>query len=1157
MGALSSLFRTATKSKFGKPYTPGLALVIGIGLSLVFFQVLRSVEKALVESAFSGWADIQKAALQGSIDRNLEVLDSLGALFESSSSVTRDDFRTFVASPLARHQEIQALEWIPDVRRENRDEFEKLARHDGLADFQFTEKTTDGVMVRAAPRAEYFPVYYVEPLAGNVAAVGFDLSSNPARFAALNVARDSGATIATARITLVQETGKQFGLLIYRPVYRKKSANESQQDRRDNLLGFALGVFRAGDLAEKSMKPFESSGIDIRISDANAPADEQFIYQSSSASRAPRRAAGNWDAQPNRRKLVRADELILPGRRWKLEFAAGDVFIAAHSTNRAWIVLVAGISLTLLAAFYLSARNSHLAGIAEQAFELAEKNEALTAEIRQREHAEQALRDSEERFRLAAQLATDVIYERDMRTGVAEFYGDIDAIQGFPPGGYPRDQLGFFDLLHPDDATPFIAAVEEMMAHRKAFCAEIRIRRADGGYNTWTDHSRLIFDEHDLPRKWIGVATNITERKRAEAALRESEKRFRLLVQNSNDIIQIIDENGAMTYISDSIAGILGYAPEELRGEIGFLGVHPDDLPRVTETFAAGLAEPGAVRRVEYRYRHKNGSWIDLETVGCNLLRDPAVNGIVLNIRDNTERKRAEEALRKTEETYRLHFANVSDFIFSLDRNGVFLSLSPSIEKMLGYKPEELIGKPFAELNLVAPEDLERAVANANKVIAGETIDAAEYIFVAKDGSRRFGEVTSSPIAVDGKIVAAVAVARDITERKAHEEKKTKLETQLFQAQKMETVGRLAGGVAHDFNNMLQIINSYSEICLERLGAEDASRRPMQEIYDAGQRAAGLTRQLLAFSRKQVLQPVVLDINKTIAEMEKMLRRLIGEDIHISTVHAPDLGKVRADPGQIEQVLMNLAINARDAMPDGGKLTIETANVELDERYAARHVGVAPGPYVMLAVSDTGCGMDEATKASVFEPFFTTKEKGKGTGLGLSTVYGIVKQSGGNIWVYSEPGQGATFKIYLPREASDSSTPPAKKSAAKGVPGTETILVVEDEESVRRLVAEVLTSVGYTVFVCAGGREAIARCDERQGPIDLLLTDVVMPQMSGRQLAELLAPIRPETKVLYMSGYTDNAIVHHGVLDHGTNFISKPFTVAALTHKVREVLDAR
>jgi len=392
-------------------------------------------------------------------------------------------------------------------------------------------------------------------------------------------------------------------------------------------------------------------------------------------------------------------------------------------------------------------------------------------------------------------------------------------------------------------------------------------------------------------------------------------------------------------------------------------------------------------------------------------------------------------------------------------------------------------------------------------------------------------------------------IARDVTERKH-------LEDQLRQSQKLEGIGQLAGGVAHDFNNLLTAINGYTGLALQRLDEGNSVRPYLEEVKKAGDRAATLTRQLLAFGRKQILQPIPLDLNSIVSDINKMLRRLIGEDINLNAKLAADLKRVKADPGQIEQVLVNLVVNARDAMPKGGKLTIETTNAELDREYASTHVGANPGDYVVLAVSDTGTGMTEQVRRQIFEPFFTTKEKGKGTGLGLSTVYGIVKQTGGNIWVYSEPNHGTTFKVYLPALAS-SSTSSEPKTAESPIPrGSETVLLVEDEEVVRGLARQILEDAGYYVLVAQQGEEAVRLCNEHAKEIHLLLTDVVMPGAGGKVVADRLSALRPGIKVLFMSGYTDEAIVHHGVLDSNVEFIQKPFTPLALSKKVREVLDS-
>jgi nitrogen-specific signal transduction histidine kinase len=394
-----------------------------------------------------------------------------------------------------------------------------------------------------------------------------------------------------------------------------------------------------------------------------------------------------------------------------------------------------------------------------------------------------------------------------------------------------------------------------------------------------------------------------------------------------------------------------------------------------------------------------------------------------------------------------------------------------------------------------------------------------------------------------------VAFVLDITERK-------QLQQQLIQSQKMEAVGRLAGGVAHDFNNLLTAIFGYAELLTEELPEGSPARKDVEEIRKASERAASLTRQLLAFSRQQVLQPVVLSVNDLVEDVEKMLRRLIGADVELRTALAPDAGNVRADPGQLEQVILNLAVNARDAMPTGGKLTIETQNAELSEMYAEAHQPVVPGAYVMLAVSDTGVGMDAKTQGRIFEPFFTTKGKNKGTGLGLSTVYGIVKQSGGYIWTYSEPGHGTTFKVYLPHV--DAPVEPAVRPPDPGgaLAGTETVLLAEDDELLRPLARGLLEKLGYTVLDAGTAAEALTLARAHEGPIHLLIADVVMPGESGRLLARRLAELRPDLRVLYTSGYTDEAIVHHGMLEPGLNYLQKPFTPAALAGKVREVLDA-
>jgi len=540
--------------------------------------------------------------------------------------------------------------------------------------------------------------------------------------------------------------------------------------------------------------------------------------------------------------------------------------------------------------------------------------------------------------------------------------------------------------------------------------------------------------------------------------------------------------------------------------------------------------------------------WFEV-TVDPILDAENRLTGVVHIMSDITERKQAEEKIRQSEESYRNIFQNAQVGLFRTRiSDGKILESNDQLARMFGYNNrEEFIAEYATWKNYVDPGTRERMLEQIHQ---NGFIENFEARFYRKDRSIFWARYSARLYPEQGWIEG---VAQDITEHKRVEEERAKLQEQLQQAQKLESIGRLAGGVAHDFNNMLSVVLGYGEIILGDLHQEDPLRDKVQEMVNAGQRAKALTSQLLAFSRKQTLQPQVLDLNNQIRNTEKMLRRLLAEDIELSLIMAKDLPRVLFDPGQLDQVIINLAANARDAMPKGGRLLIETSVVHLDEAYAAAHHEINPGKYVMLAFTDTGYGMDQETLSRVFEPFFTTKEKGKGTGLGLSTVYGIVKQSGGHIWVYSEPGNGTTFKVYLPPTEAKPKTQ-AEIVISPAPSGGEHILVVEDELSVRNLMKMLFSSLGYTVTVAANGDEALRLVEKMGVKPDLVITDVVMPKMSGKELIDRLRKTYPHLKALFMSGYTDNAIVHHGVLDPDTPFIQKPFNIQEIGKKVREVL---
>jgi two-component system, cell cycle sensor histidine kinase and response regulator CckA len=527
----------------------------------------------------------------------------------------------------------------------------------------------------------------------------------------------------------------------------------------------------------------------------------------------------------------------------------------------------------------------------------------------------------------------------------------------------------------------------------------------------------------------------------------------------------------------------------------------------------------------------------------------PAIEREVRESKGRVARRRAEEELRAAEARYGELFERSPLPMWVFDRSTLaFLAVNAAAVRHYGYSREEFARMTLADIRAAeeVPDMLEAA--------AGPAESSRRWQHLRRDGSVIYVEVQASDLSFAGR-AARLVLVQDVTARVQAEDALKKSEEQLRQAQKLDAIGSLAGGIAHDFNNMLSVILSYASLVVRELKAGDPIRSDIEEIQRAGERASEMTRQLLAFSRKQMLQPRVVDLNRLVLGMEKMLRRLLGAEVELSLLTAQKLGKVFVDPSQVEQIVMNLVVNARDASPRGGRVSIETLDVVLDAAYAAQHVGVTPGSYVMLAVTDTGTGMDRETQARIFEPFFTTKEQGQGTGLGLSTVFGIVKQSNGHVWVYSELGRGTTLKVYLPSHEGeeDAVVEPPEPADLRG---QETILLVEDEEQVRVLVRSILRRNGYNVLEAQNGGEAFLICEQYEARIDLLLTDVVMPRLSGREVAQRLLTLRPTLRILYVSGYTENTIVHHGVLDSGVAFLSKPITPDALLRKVREVLDA-
>jgi PAS domain S-box-containing protein len=890
-----------------------------------------------------------------------------------------------------------------------------------------------------------------------------------------------------------------------------------------------------------------------------------------------------------------------------------------------------------------------------------------------REQMELAAQLETERARLlsAQSVAKVGSWETDLVTQKINWSAETFRIFETDPNQFQPDHQGFLQFVHPDDRAGVEDAFVKSLDQHSICSSENRIVLADGRIKFIEGRWEILRDEQGKPLQTIGTCQDITERKRAEQQIIESEEKYRIIVETANEGIWLTDVESITTYVNRQMAEMLGYTVDEMVGRPIFDFIFEDDFSAAKDKVTQRIE--GESETNEFRLRRKDGSEI-ITQYNASPIRNQAgeIVGLLSMNTDITERKKAEESIH-----FQAHLLNtVEQSVIATDLNGIVTYWNQFAEKLYGWTAEEAVGRTAGELTTpeISQEQSKQVMKRLNE---GESW-TAEVVMQNKAGAHFPVHICTSPVNDDkGNLVGKVGVSIDITKRKnaetalreaedkyrrlvesspaivylaepvppyktiyispnvakfgytieewfsrpdlwisiIHPEDKDRvlrltenamqqgldtnleyriiagdgtiywlqdrgrfvsdeqgnrtgwqgvildvtetkgLEEQLRQSQKLESVGLLAGGIAHDFNNMLTAINGYSDLTLRKLKTDDPLRSNIEEIKKAGDRSAALTHQLLAFSRQQVMQPVIIDLNDAISDTYKMLQRVLGEDIQFTTTLNSKVGRIKADPGQLSQIITNLAINARDAMPHGGKLTIETDNVFLEREYARRHAGVLPGAYVMLAVSDNGSGMSDKTKEHIFEPFFTTKEVGQGTGLGLATVYGIVKQSGGNIEVESEEGLGTTFKIYLPRVADQATPEKTKELFAKLPQGTETILLVEDEDLVRHLSRQILEESGYTVIEAQNGLHALEICETGDCKFDLVMTDVVMPQMGGRELAENLRSRLPEIKILFTSGYTDDAVVRKGVIEADTNFIQKPFSPDKLAEKIREILD--
>ena len=778
-------------------------------------------------------------------------------------------------------------------------------------------------------------------------------------------------------------------------------------------------------------------------------------------------------------------------------------------------------------------------------------------EVTEQVKAEQALRESQQRLHMIITTLPVGVVVLDRSGDVILANPASERIWGHVivagPERWARSKGHWHDSGKPIEAEEW-ASVRALSRGQTSLNELIDIETFDHRTKTIANSAAPIRDASGLIVGAVVVNEDVTERVSAEAALRESERKLADAGRVAHLGYWEYDFNADRGTGSEECYRFIGLSPQRALTLAEFRQlIHPDDRALHIEAWERAIRGPCRYD-LEYRIVRPDGEVRFIHSID-EMIRDPS--GRPLRMfgvwQDITEQRRAERALLAAEQRLQHVVASSPAVLFTLRvEDGRFRGISwmsENIETMLGYRVEDTLAADWW-MNNIHPEDRDVVVKQFLSEAFGGVIFSVECRFRHKDGRYRWirGENRLLRDAA-GQPTEAVGSLSDITERK-------RLEDQFRQAQKMEAVGELAGGVAHDFNNLLLVISGYSEILLAELPPAEPGREMVSEIRRAGQRAEELTRQLLAFSRQAVLEPKVLNLNDVVQENDKMLRRLIGEDVQLTLLLDAALQPVRVDAGQVSQVIMNLAVNARDAMPIGGRLSIETGNVNMDAVSIAANPEARPGPYVLLAVTDTGAGMTPEVLAHIFEPFFTTKVSGKGTGLGLATVYGIVKQSGGFVHVSSEPGRGTAFKIYFPAVEGETSTVGSLTGHTPAPRGTETILLVEDEDAVRSMVRVLLQQAGYTVLEASRGTEALRLAGDYKGPIHLLVTDVVMPEMGGRELVERLSSLRPDLKVLYLSGYTDDAVVRHGVLQAEVAFLQKPFTIAALMDKVRHVLKA-
>jgi PAS domain S-box-containing protein len=1042
-------------------------------------------------------------------------LEALARLFEASEYVSPKEFDDYTDF-LLKNPVIRTWAWAQWMPASDRERMEEQIRAEGLSEFTIWQRDVNGNPLPVAKRDDgYCPIVRAAPAERKREALGFDLGADPLRQRALEAAAHSGLTTCSAPIGNPGEPNRPAIIHVFRPVFA--------QDDASRLRGFALADLQPAALL-KSARPTDAVILELAIG----------ISGTTIETLAKSRENGSF---PDTRLSV-VCPIFEFGQVFLVTAHAGSAFLRLYPLQVAWLVLVAGLMLTIL-----------LAGWFGSVHRKRDQLERLVGE------RTRSLIEAQNQMELA-------LHGADLGTWDWHIPSDKMIVNEnwAKTVGYQLDEIVpiLYDwraLIAPEDRPASIQTMDLHLEGQSDFYEfEQRLRHKAGHYVWVLSKGRVLERDADgSPLRVCGTCLNTTKHRKVKTALEISETRLRTLINTIPDLVWLKDPQGVFLACNKRFERLYGAKEADIIGKTDYAFVDPELADFFREKDQAAMAAGSACLNEETLTFADDGHRELVETVKTPMVdAQGEITGVLGIARDITNRKRAEERIRQSEEKFFKIFAMAPDVIaITRLEDGKIIDVNIGFEETTGWKRSEVVGRTAFDIHFWADPSARADMVAELK--AGRDVLYREMEFRRKDGSTRVGIYSARTITISDELTL-IFILQDVTRSRRLEAERRKLEVQLQQSQKLEAIGVLAGGVAHDFNNMIGAIMGYSELAMQTLDASDPMRKNFNKILDAARRSADLTRQLLAFARKQTIEPVVFDLNATVEGTLKMLRRLIGENIELAWLPMTGECTVCMDPSQLDQILANLCVNARDAITQVGKITIKTGTSMFDDVSCSAHADCLPGEYVQITVIDDGCGMDRETQEHIFEPFFTTKGVGQGTGLGLATVYGIVKQNDGFIQIYSEPGIGTTFNIYLPRHAAGAETPIEAIDDAIPRSRGETVMMVEDDPTLREMGLLMLQRLGYNVLLPATPAEAIRMADDDRTDIQLLITDVVMPEMNGRELADRLLAIRPGIRHLFMSGYPADVIAHQGVLEKGVNFIQKPFSLKDLAEKVRAVL---